>query len=62
MDPQACLNELIRAALASDDDEVADLAAALVTWHERGGFEPSLNQSLNLAIAGRKMMQEWSNQ
>lgn len=57
MDPQAALNELIRQALAmTDPDAVSDLADALVSWHEKGGFLPDLNIALNAAVQRRRDM------
>jgi hypothetical protein len=57
MDPQATLNELIKAALAMQDpDAVSDLAYALVEWHAAGGFVPDLKTALDAALNRRKVM------
>jgi hypothetical protein len=57
MDPQACLNELIRLALCTSwDDDVNELAVALVDWHAKGGFLPDLKVALDAAIERRREM------
>jgi hypothetical protein len=40
MDPDACLARLLDAATRGDADELADAAADLAGWLQRGGFPP----------------------
>ena len=40
MDPDACLERLIDAAISADADGVLDAAADLADWLGRGGFPP----------------------
>jgi hypothetical protein len=40
MDPDACLDRLLDAAIGGDADELREAAAELSAWLEVGGFPP----------------------
>jgi hypothetical protein len=58
MDPQACLNELIRRCLSPDPepDVLNEYADALVNWHAQGGFLPDLKVALDAVLERRRQM------
>jgi len=46
MDPQACLNEMLRAIERADMAETRRTLADLMRWHAQGGFIPDLGLAL----------------
>jgi hypothetical protein len=52
MDPQATWDDLLDAYADKDRDRVDELADALLTWLDRGGFPPR-------ATTGRDLGREW---
>jgi hypothetical protein len=46
MDPQACLNEMLRAIERDDMVEARRALADLMKWHAEGGFMPDLGLAL----------------
>jgi hypothetical protein len=51
MDPQVCLNELIRAVYRGDKDEAAERLCDLLDWRgNKSGFLPDLGVALKTLI------------
>jgi len=60
MDPQACLNELLRLTLSADSkahEQAAEHVRNLIRWYERGGFCPDLATAFNVVLRRRREMQ-----
>lgn len=55
MDPQACWNDLLDSLADRDWDRVEELAEALLTWLDRGGFPPR-------AVTGRDLGADWDRE
>lgn len=41
MDPNACMDRIVRAITTQDDDELIDAIGDLRTWISNGGFAPA---------------------
>jgi hypothetical protein len=53
VDPQVAWNDLVDACSTGNSEAIEEIASALLTWLDAGGFPPQ-------TIAGRTMVARWN--